>query len=48
MSVKIAKEVLKSGEVRWRARGVTVGQWPNGQRRRVTVTARTKRRAEAA
>ncbi|MGH3218978.1 MAG: tyrosine-type recombinase/integrase [Streptosporangiaceae bacterium] len=45
--VKVKKETLKDGTVRWRARGVSAGKWPNGKRRLVTITASTKKACEA-
>jgi len=46
--IKIAKEVLKDGTVRWRARGVSVGKDPRtGKRRQRTVTRRTRKELEA-
>lgn len=45
--VKVKKETLKDGTVRWRARGVSAGKWPNGKRRLVTITATTKKACEA-
>jgi integrase len=45
--VKIEKELLKDGSVRWRARGVTVSRDPaTGKRRQVTITGKTKREVE--
>ena len=46
--VKIQKEVLKDGTVRWRARGVSVGKSPvTGRRAQRTITCKTKREVEA-
>ena len=45
--VKVKKETLKDGSTVWRARGVSAGKWPNGKRRLVTITARTKKECEA-
>jgi integrase len=46
--VKIEKEVLKDGSVRWRARGVSVGKDPRtGKRAQRTVTRRTRKELEA-
>ena len=45
--VRIEKETLKDGTVRWRARGVSAGRWPNGHRRQVTITGRTKKEVAA-
>jgi hypothetical protein len=45
--VKIEEETLKDGTVRWRARGVSTGRWPNGKRRQVTITGKTKKAVEA-
>jgi integrase len=45
--VKIEKEILQDGTVRWRARGVSAGKWPNGRRRQVTITGRTKKEVQA-
>lgn len=45
--MKIEKETLKDGTVRWRARGVSAGRWPNGHRRQVTITGRTKKEVAA-
>lgn len=45
--VKIEKETLKDGTVRWRAHGVSAGKWPNGKRRQVTITGRTKKEVAA-
>jgi integrase len=44
--IKISKETLKNGSIRWRARGVSTGRWPNGRRRQVTITGRTKKEVE--
>lgn len=40
------KEMLKDGTFVWRARGVSAGKWPNGKRRLVTITGRTKKEVE--
>jgi integrase len=40
------KEPLKDGTFVWRARGVSAGKWPNGKRRLVTITGRTKKEVE--
>jgi integrase len=46
--VKIEKEILKDGSVRWRARGVSTGKDPRtGKRRQRTITRRTKKELEA-
>jgi integrase len=45
--VRVKKETLRDGTVRWRARGVSAGKWPNGKRRLVTITATTKKACEA-
>lgn len=46
--IRIKKDVLKDGTVRWRARGVSVGKNPaNGKRAQRTITAPTKRQVEA-
>jgi integrase len=46
--VKIEKEVLKGGTVRWRARGVSTGTDPvTGRRTQRTITGKTKREVEA-
>ena len=45
--VRIEKETLQDGTVRWRARGVSAGRWPNGRRRQVTITGRTKKEVAA-
>ena len=48
MAVKIVRETLKDGSVRWRARGVSVvGRGPDGKRRQRTITCRTKEELEA-
>ena len=47
MSVKITKEELADGSVRWRARGVSTGRDPvTGKRRQRTLTGRTKGEVE--
>ncbi|WP_300611038.1 site-specific integrase [Trebonia sp.] len=40
------KEPLKDGTFVWRARGVSVGKWPNGKRRLRTITGKTKKEVE--
>jgi integrase len=46
--IKIQKEVLKDGTVRWRARGVSVGKDPRtGKRAQRTITRRTRKELEA-
>jgi hypothetical protein len=46
--IKIQKEVLADGTVRWRARGLSVGKNPvTGKRRQVTVTRKTRKAVEA-
>lgn len=46
--VKIEKEVLKDGSVRWRARGVSTGRDPvTGRRTQRTITGKTRREVEA-
>src|ERR1700722_1055762 len=46
--VKITKETLRDGSVRWRARGVSVGRDPaTGRRVQRTITGRTKHEVEA-
>jgi len=46
--VRIEKEVLKDGSVRWRARGVSTGRDPvTGHRTQRTITGKTKREVEA-
>jgi integrase len=46
--IKIKKEVLKDGTVRYRARGVSVGKDPlTGRRAQRTITCRTKHEVEA-
>jgi integrase len=48
MSVKIEKDVLKDGSVRWRARGVSTGRDPaTGKRTQRTITAKTKKEVQA-
>jgi integrase len=48
LSVKIEKEVLKNGAVRWRARGVSTGKDPvTGRRTQRTITGRTQKEVEA-
>jgi integrase len=44
--IKVQKEILASGDVRSRARGVTTGRHPDGKRRQATITGRTKREVE--
>ena len=46
--IKIIKEELKDGTIRWRARGVSAGTDPaTGKRRQRTVSGRTKKAVEA-
>ena len=46
--ITIKKEVLASGEVRWRARGVSVGKDPRtGRRRQRTISGPTKKAVQA-
>ena len=46
--VKIEKEVLTDGTVRWRARGVSTGKDPvTGKRTQRTITGKTKKEVEA-
>ena len=46
--VKIEKETLKDGTVRWRARGVSTGKDPvTGKRTQRTLTGRTRKEVEA-
>ena len=47
MSVKITKEELKDGSVRWRARGVSTGRDPvTGSRTQRTISGATKGEVE--
>jgi integrase len=49
MGVKIVKETLKDGTVRWRARGVSTGTDPvTGRRTQRTITGKTKKEVESA
>ena len=46
--VKIEKETLKDGSIRWRARGVSTGRDPvTGKRTQRTITGRTRKEVEA-
>jgi integrase len=46
--VKIEKEIMKDGSIRWRARGVSTGKDPvTGRRTQRTITGKTKKEVEA-
>jgi integrase len=46
--VKVEKEILKDGSIRWRARGVSTGKDPvTGKRTQRTITGRTRKEVEA-
>ena len=46
--VKIEKETLKDGSIRWRARGVSTGRDPvTGKRTQRTITGRTQKEVQA-
>src|SRR5271165_2673489 len=47
MAIKITKETLKDGSIRWRARGVSTGKDPlTGKRTQRTVSGKTKGEVE--